>query len=165
MSSVEALPDTPAWRQYQELKAKHPGSLLFFRLGDFYELFGDDAKDASALLGLVLTQRQGVPMCGVPFHSSQNYIARLLKAGRKIAVAEQLGEAVKGAKKLVERDVVRVVTPGTTSWAGAPPASTCRPENPGRPRRSTTERAVSCSTCWRGSARPRSSAPKAQPIR
>jgi DNA mismatch repair protein MutS len=113
MSSVEALPDTPAWRQYQELKAKHPGSLLFFRLGDFYELFGDDAKDASALLGLVLTQRQGVPMCGVPFHSSQNYIARLLKAGRKIAVAEQLSEAVKGAKKLVERDVVRVVTPGT----------------------------------------------------
>ncbi len=112
MSSVEALPDTPAWRQYQELKQKHPGSLLFFRLGDFYEMFGDDAKDASALLGLVLTQRQGVPMCGVPFHSSQNYIARLLKAGRKIAVAEQLEEAAKG-KKLVARDVVRVVTPGT----------------------------------------------------
>ncbi len=113
MSSVEALPDTPAWRQYQELKQKHPGSLLFFRLGDFYELFGEDAKDASTLLGLVLTQRQGVPMCGVPYHSSQNYIARLLKAGRKIAVAEQLEDAVKGAKKLVARDVVRVVTPGT----------------------------------------------------
>ncbi|MDX6770709.1 MAG: DNA mismatch repair protein MutS [Elusimicrobiota bacterium] len=112
MSSVEALPDTPAWRQYQELKRQHPGSLLFFRLGDFYELFGDDAKDASAILGLVLTQRQGVPMCGVPFHSSQNYLARLLKAGRKIAVAEQLEEPAKG-KKLVARGVVRVVTPGT----------------------------------------------------
>ena len=112
MLAASNLPDTPVMRQYQELKASHPHELLFFRLGDFYELFGEDARDASAVLGLVLTQRQGVPMCGVPFHSSQNYIARLLKAGRKIAVAEQLEEPGKG-KKIVARGVVRVVTPGT----------------------------------------------------
>ncbi len=113
MSSTEsALPDTPVMRQYQELKARHPHALLFFRLGDFYELFGDDARDASAVLGLVLTQRQGVPMCGVPFHNAQNYVARLLRAGRKIAVAEQMEEPSK-TKKIVRRDVVRVVTPGT----------------------------------------------------
>jgi DNA mismatch repair protein MutS len=113
MSPTEnALPDTPVMRQYRELKARHPQALLFFRLGDFYELFGDDARDASAILGLVLTQRQGIPMCGVPFHNAQNYVARLLRAGRKIAVAEQMEEPSK-AKKIVRRDVVRVVTPGT----------------------------------------------------
>jgi len=99
-------------RQYQELKAQHPEALMFFRLGDFYELFGDDARDASQILGLVLTQRQGVPMCGVPFHNAQNYLARLLRAGRKIAIAEQL-EAPSKDKKLVARGVIRVVTPGT----------------------------------------------------
>jgi len=112
MSSTEALPDTPVMRQYQELKAKHPQALMFFRLGDFYELFGDDARDASQILGLVLTQRQGVPMCGVPFHNAQNYLSRLLRAGRKIAIAEQL-EAPSKDKKLVSRGVIRVVTPGT----------------------------------------------------
>ncbi|MDE2492043.1 MAG: DNA mismatch repair protein MutS, partial [Elusimicrobia bacterium] len=113
MSPTEsALPDTPVMRQYQDLKKRHPQALLFFRLGDFYELFGDDARDASAVLGLVLTQRQGVPMCGVPFHNAQNYVARLLRAGRKIAVAEQMEEPSK-TKKLVRRDVIRVVTPGT----------------------------------------------------
>ena len=112
MSSTEALPDTPVMRQYQDLKASHPEALMFFRLGDFYELFGDDARDASQILGLVLTQRQGVPMCGVPFHNAQNYLARLLRAGRKIAIAEQL-EAPSKDKKLVSRGVIRVVTPGT----------------------------------------------------
>ena len=112
MSSVDALPDTPVMRQYQEIKALHPHSLVFFRLGDFYEMFGDDARDASAVLGLVLTQRQGVPMCGVPFHNSQNYVARLLRAGRKVAIAEQLEPPSKD-KKIVPRGVVRVVTPGT----------------------------------------------------
>ena len=113
MSSTEsALPDTPVMRQYQELKAKHPHDLLFFRLGDFFELFGSDAREASQILGLVLTQRQGVPMCGIPAHTSQNYIARLLRAGRKIAVADQL-EAPSKDKKIVPRGVIRVVTPGT----------------------------------------------------
>ncbi len=113
MSSTEnALPDTPVMRQYQELKAKHPHDLLFFRLGDFFELFGEDARDASTVLGLVLTQRQGVPMCGIPAHSSQNYIARLLRAGRKIAIADQLEPPSKD-KKIVPRGVIRVVTPGT----------------------------------------------------
>jgi DNA mismatch repair protein MutS len=106
------MPDTPVMRQYQEIKARHPQSILFFRLGDFYEMFGLDAQDASQILGLVLTQRQGFPMCGVPFHNAQNYIARLLRAGRKVAIAEQL-EAPSKEKKLVARDVVRVVTPGT----------------------------------------------------
>ncbi|MEQ1918102.1 MAG: DNA mismatch repair protein MutS [Elusimicrobiota bacterium] len=112
MSPVEAMPDTPVMRQYQEIKARHPQSILFFRLGDFYEMFGLDAQEASQILGLVLTQRQGFPMCGVPFHNAQNYIARLLRAGRKVAIAEQL-EAPSKEKKLVARDVVRVVTPGT----------------------------------------------------
>jgi DNA mismatch repair protein MutS len=113
MSSTEnALPDTPVMRQYQELKDQHPQALMFFRLGDFFELFGDDARDASQILGLVLTQRQGVPMCGVPAHGAQNYIARLLRAGRKIAIADQL-EAPSKDKKIVPRGVVRVVTPGT----------------------------------------------------
>ncbi|MEK7381865.1 MAG: DNA mismatch repair protein MutS [Elusimicrobiota bacterium] len=112
MSSTEALPDTPVMRQYRELKSQHPEALMFFRLGDFYELFGDDARDASQILGLVLTQRQGVAMCGVPFHNAQNYLARLLRAGRKIAIAEQL-EAPSKDKKLVSRGVIRVVTPGT----------------------------------------------------
>ena len=113
MSSTESpLPDTPVMRQYQELKSQHPQALMFFRLGDFFELFGDDARDASQILGLVLTQRQGVPMCGVPAHGAQNYIARLLRAGRKIAIADQL-EAPSKDKKIVPRGVVRVVTPGT----------------------------------------------------
>mgnify|MGYP001590127121 CR=1 FL=1 len=112
MSSVEALPDTPVMRQYQEIKSRHPHSILFFRLGDFYEMFGADAQEGAQILGLVLTQRQGVPMCGIPFHNAQNYIARLLRAGRKVAIAEQLEPPSKD-KKIVPRDVIRVVTPGT----------------------------------------------------
>ncbi len=113
MASTEsALPDTPVMRQYQELKRGHPRALMFFRLGDFFELFGDDARDASQILGLVLTQRQGVPMCGVPAHNAQNHIGRLLRAGRKIAIADQL-EAPSKDKKIVPRGVTRIVTPGT----------------------------------------------------
>ncbi len=112
MFSAEAMPNTPVMRQYQEIKARHAHSILFFRLGDFYEMFGLDAQEASGILGLVLTQRQGVPMCGVPFHNASNHIARLLRAGRKVAIAEQL-EAPSKNTKLVARDVVRVVTPGT----------------------------------------------------
>ncbi len=99
-------------RQYGELKRRFPDYLLLFRLGDFYELFNDDAHTASRLLQLTLTSRQGVPMAGVPHHAADNYIARLIRAGQKVAVCEQLEEPAKG-RKIVRRDVVRVITPGT----------------------------------------------------
>jgi DNA mismatch repair protein MutS len=108
---------TPMLRQYQELKQKHPGTLLFFRLGDFYELFFDDAVVGSRELQITLTARQkdssnAVPMCGVPHHSAANYIARLVRKGYRVAICEQTEEAGK-TKKLVRREVVRIVTPGT----------------------------------------------------
>ena len=108
-------PETPLMQQYQALKNAYPHALLFFRLGDFYELFFDDARTASAALGLTLTARQGVPMCGVPHHSASNYIARLLAAGHKVAICEQTGPADGEAKKtkLFKREVVRLITPGT----------------------------------------------------
>ncbi|MBI4376019.1 MAG: DNA mismatch repair protein MutS [Elusimicrobia bacterium] len=112
MLSVESLPDTPVMRQYQELKKGRPDAILFFRLGDFYEMFGEDAKLAAPLLGLVLTARQEVPMCGVPYHNSQNYIGKLLRAGHKVAIADQVEEPSK-EKKLVRREVTRLITPGT----------------------------------------------------
>ncbi len=104
-------------RQYQELKARYEDCLLFFRLGDFYEMFFEDAERASRLLGLTLTARDGgsqskTPMCGVPHHSAQSYIGKLLKLGEKVAVCEQM-EDPKSVKGLVRRDVVRVLTPGT----------------------------------------------------
>ncbi|HAF24502.1 MAG TPA: DNA mismatch repair protein MutS [Blastocatellia bacterium] len=108
---------TPMLRQYQELKEKHPGTLLFFRLGDFYELFYDDAVVGSRELQITLTARHKergdpVPMCGVPHHSAANYIARLVRKGYRVAICEQTEEASK-TKKLVRREVVRIVTPGT----------------------------------------------------
>src|SRR6187397_546465 len=108
---------TPMLRQYQELKQQHPGTLLFFRLGDFYELFFDDAHTGSRELQITLTARQKesdnpVPMCGVPHHSAANYIARLVRKGYRVAICEQTEDASK-TKKLVRREVVRVVTPGT----------------------------------------------------
>ena len=102
---------TPMMRQYFELKEQYKDCLLFFRLGDFYELFFDDAKTASAELELVLTGRAGAPMCGVPFHSVDGYIERLTEKGYKIAIVEQL--ELPGDKKIVKREVTRVVTPGT----------------------------------------------------
>ena len=104
-------------RQYQELKQQHPGTLLFFRLGDFYELFYDDAVIGSRELQITLTARHkergdAVPMCGVPHHSAANYIARLVRKGYRVAICEQTEEASK-TKKLVRREVVRIVTPGT----------------------------------------------------
>ncbi|MBU2574112.1 MAG: DNA mismatch repair protein MutS [Elusimicrobia bacterium] len=112
--SVE-IPETPLMQQYQALKASYPHAILFFRLGDFYEMFADDARTASGLLGLVLTSRQGVPMCGLPYHSSSNYIAKLLAAGRKVAICEQISPSGEDAKKtkLFKREVVRLITPGT----------------------------------------------------
>jgi len=104
-------------RQYQELKQQHPGTLLFFRLGDFYELFFDDAVTGSRELQITLTARQKesgnpIPMCGVPHHSAANYIARLVRKGYRVAICEQTEDAAK-TKKLVRREVVRIVTPGT----------------------------------------------------
>ena len=104
-------------RQYQELKQQHPGTLLFFRLGDFYELFFDDAVTGSRELQITLTARQKesgnpIPMCGMPHHSAANYIARLVRKGYRVAICEQTEEAGK-TKKLVRREVVRIVTPGT----------------------------------------------------
>ncbi|TGM11295.1 DNA mismatch repair protein MutS [Leptospira selangorensis] len=109
---TEAL-DTPMMRQYLEIKAKFPDSILFFRMGDFYEMFLEDAKIASAILDIALTKRQNsVPMCGIPFHSKDGYISRLLTAGKKIAVCEQ-SRPEDGNTKLMTRDVVRIITPGT----------------------------------------------------
>src|ERR1044072_1420981 len=108
---------TPMLRQYQELKQQHPGTLLFFWLGDFYELFFDDALPVSRDLQITLPARHKetehpVPMCGVPHHSAANYIARLVRKGYRVAICEQTEEAGK-TKKLVRREVVRIVTPGT----------------------------------------------------
>lgn len=111
METLE-IPDTPLMKQYAALKKKHKDSILFFRLGDFYEMFAEDAKTASAALSLTLTSRQGVPMCGVPHHSSVNYISRLIKMGYSVAVCEQVGEEDKKSK-LFKREVVRIITPGT----------------------------------------------------
>jgi DNA mismatch repair protein MutS len=108
---------TPMLRQYQELKQQHPGAFLFFRMGDFYELFFDDAVNGSREMQITLTARQKdsanpIPMCGVPHHSAANYIARLVRKGYRVAICEQTEDPSK-TKKLVRREVVRVVTPGT----------------------------------------------------
>jgi DNA mismatch repair protein MutS len=109
-------------RQYHAVKKQHPSALLLFRLGDFYELFYDDAITASKILQITLTSRnkekdQSVPMCGVPYHAAENYIARLIRAGHKVAICEQMEQPGPG-KKIVRREVVRVLTPGTASGSG-----------------------------------------------
>src|SRR5437660_9755206 len=114
---MSATNPTPMVRQYRELKAQHPGALLFFRLGDFYELFFEDAVIGARELQITLTARHKergdpVPMCGVPHHSAASYIARLVRKGYRVAVCEQTEDPTK-TKKLVRREVVRVVTPGT----------------------------------------------------
>src|SRR5262245_9748287 len=114
---MTATNTTPMVRQYQELKSRHPGALLFFRLGDFYELFFEDAIVGSRELQITLTARHKergdpIPMCGVPHHSAANYIARLVRKGFRVAICEQTEDPSK-AKKLVRREVVRIVTPGT----------------------------------------------------
>ena len=110
-------PSTPLMRQYQAIKKRYPNALLLFRLGDFYELFYEDAQIASRELQITLTARHRergtpVPMCGVPYHAVATYIARLIRRGHKVAICEQTEEPTKG-KKLVAREVVRVITPGT----------------------------------------------------
>ncbi|HEV8475083.1 MAG TPA: DNA mismatch repair protein MutS [Methylomirabilota bacterium] len=99
-------------QQYRELKRRYPDHLLLFRLGDFYELFLEDAELGARLLSITLTARQGAPMAGIPHHAADGYIARLVQAGQKIAICEQM-EAPGPGRKLLRRDVVRVVTPGT----------------------------------------------------
>jgi len=99
--------------QYRRIKKEQEGNILFFRLGDFYEMFAQDAIEVSALLNLTLTNRNGLPMCGVPYHAAKSYIARLLRLGKKIAVCEQLSAPEKGVK-VIDRDVVEIITPGTT---------------------------------------------------
>jgi DNA mismatch repair protein MutS len=115
-------PTTPLMQQYHAVKKQHPAALLLFRLGDFYELFYDDAILASRILQITLTARNkekgdAVPMCGVPYHAAENYIARLIRAGHKVAICEQMEEPGPG-KKIVRREVVRVLTPGTASGSG-----------------------------------------------
>src|SRR3954447_13496656 len=113
---------TPMMEQYLEIKAAHQGLLLFYRMGDFYELFFEDAEIASRALGIVLTKRgkhQGadIPMCGVPIHRSDDYLHRLIAAGFRVAVCEQTEDPAdarkRGAKSVVQRDVTRLITAGT----------------------------------------------------
>src|SRR5271154_5266062 len=112
----------PMMEQYLEIKAAHPGLLLFYRMGDFYELFFEDAEIASKALGIMLTKRgkhQGadIPMCGVPIERSDDYLHRLIAQGFRVAVCEQMEDPAaakaRGNKSVVKRDVVRLVTPGT----------------------------------------------------
>ena len=110
-------PSTPLMRQYAAIKKQHPTALLFFRLGDFYELFFEDAVIAAKELQITLTSRnkekdQAIPMCGVPYHAAENYLSKLLRKGFKVAICEQM-EDPSVAKKLVRREVTRVLTPGT----------------------------------------------------
>lgn len=104
---------TPMMQQYRRIRNElSPDTILFFRMGDFYEMFFDDAKVAAAILDIALTKRQGLPMCGVPYHSSESYLSRLIRAGKKVAICEQM-EDPSQAKGIVRREVTRVVTPGT----------------------------------------------------
>lgn len=112
-------PVTPMMKQYFEIKNQYQDCILFFRLGDFYEMFYEDAIEASPILEITLTgkdcgQAERAPMCGVPYHSAQNYIAKLIKNGKKVAICEQV-EDPKAAKGIVKRDVIRVITPGTAN--------------------------------------------------
>src|SRR5215472_11917933 len=106
---------TPMMQQYQRLRKSIPSdTLLLFRLGDFYEMFFDDAKEASVLLNVALTKRNGIPMCGVPYHAAQGYIRRLINAGRRVAVCDQMSEPQPG-RKIVDREVTQIISAGTIS--------------------------------------------------
>src|SRR5438552_12958473 len=113
---------TPAMRQYLDAKRQHRDAIVFFRMGDFYEMFYEDALAASRALDLTLTSRSkdaggnGIPMCGIPFHAADGYLAKLVRKGFRVAICEQV-EDPKKAKGLVRREVVRVVSPGTLTDA------------------------------------------------
>src|SRR5437762_540806 len=105
---------TPMMQQYRRLRSSVPDdTLLLFRLGDFYELFFEDAKEAAGLLNVALTKRNGVPMCGVPYHAAQSYVAKLIKAGRRVAICDQTSEPQPG--KIVSRDITQIISAGTVS--------------------------------------------------
>ena len=104
---------TPMMIQYRGIKEKYKNEVVFFRLGDFYEMFNEDAVEVSRLLNLTLTHRASQPMCGIPYHAAKIYIARLLRLGKKIVICEQVGEIPKGGKGIAERKVVEIITPGT----------------------------------------------------
>ena len=106
---------TPMMIQYSSVKKQYPTEVLFFRLGDFYEMFDEDAISVSRLLNLTLTHRAKHPMCGIPYHAAKIYIARLLRLGKKIVICEQVGEIPKGGKTIAERKVVEIITPGTAT--------------------------------------------------
>ena len=143
---------TPMKRQYWEIKQQHQDCLLFFRLGDFYEMFDDDARIASRELDLALTTRdrsvedpdERTPMCGVPYHSAETYIARLIAKGYKVAICEQTEDPAL-AKGLVSRDVIRIITPGTVT------ESSMLEEN--RSNASGATRSATCSTSSAASPR------------
>src|SRR4030065_2187936 len=111
--------NTPLMKQYLQIKKEYPHEILFFRMGDFYEMFGEYAKVASQILGIALTSRshgkaERVPLAGVPYHSAERYLAKLIQAGKKVVICEQTEEA-SPAKKLVKREVVEIITPGTVT--------------------------------------------------
>ena len=103
---------TPMMAQYRRIKAELPkDALLLFRLGDFYEMFFEDAQTGAQILNVALTKRGVVPMCGIPYHAAEGYISRILKAGRKVAICDQVEEARPG--QLVKREVTQILSPGT----------------------------------------------------
>ncbi len=112
INTIKENKPTPLMQQYLSIKAQYPNTILFFRLGDFYEMFGEDAIKVHNILEVVLTKRQKDPMCGVPYHSVNNYIRKLIKAGFKVAICEQLEDPAT-VKGIVKRGVVKVITPGT----------------------------------------------------
>ncbi|MEM6313632.1 MAG: DNA mismatch repair protein MutS, partial [Planctomycetota bacterium] len=117
MASAKGKKLSPAMAQYQRFKQQHPDYVLFFRMGDFYEMFHDDAKLAHEVMGVTLTARSGVPMAGVPHHSVEGYLRKMIAAGHRVAMCEQVQDP-KEAKGVVERDVTRLVTPGTLTDDG-----------------------------------------------
>jgi len=147
---------TPMMRQYLGIKANHPNHMLFYRMGDFYELFFDDAKRAAQMLDITLTARgkndgEAIPMAGVPYHSVDNYLARLVRQGVSVAICEQTGDVT--GKGPVKREVVRIVTPGTlteehlldanqTAWLAAIAESTANAK--------TVEYGLAASACSKG---------------
>src|SRR6202521_170904 len=116
---MSSEPSTPLMRQYHGIKQQVPNALLLFRLGDFYELFFDDAITAARELEITLTARnkekgEPIPMCGVPYHAADGYLARLIQKGYRVAICDQMEDA-RFAKNLVKREITRIVTPGTVT--------------------------------------------------
>ena len=131
MSSVDLSAHTPMMRQYLSIKAEHPDALLFYRMGDFYEMFYDDARKAAQLLSITLTKRgasagEPIPMAGVPVQALEQYLARLVALGQSVAICEQIGDPAT-SKGPVERKVIRTITPGTLTDAQLLPEREDRP--------------------------------------